>query len=612
MPAVLLALDDGTAETAAALADNGPWLSLGRHDEVSQREITNAVSTLLGYQLDPLAEPDLVRYYRETSVYQESGASSRQQSLIRARYAFLDGLLDRIADEREQPVALDVGCGFGAFLGTLDDRWQRTGVELNKERAAYARDNFRAGVSETTLEQAAVPAGSVDFLSGFGLLEHLLDPNSFLREVRRVLRPGGYAMVNVPDTAEPIVAISRFFTVEHTLYFTRRTLRALLKSHGFRVVSMARMTPDYPDIACLFATVIRLALAENGADWSYKRASGLAELIDGVAGGFKLHPEISTIDTFSIKDDTLVLYFPHPDCRTLHPDPELVVANSSHLWTHDPAGIIEHRFLRPVTHAFYLLRDGRDAVNSLAHHTARPEVHRVIRNYRLDTVEKVYADADVLATYIKRWAEHARSYLEHRERYHLVRFEQFVADPAAVFREAGLPFGLYHCVSIYPHEASRANLRLIRRLEERYRVPVGYSCHEFANTSSLLAVPAGAVTLERHVTFDRNAEGFDHRFALDMPALAEFVQQVREAEASMGDGAKTVMDEEWVTRRKYHASVVSARPIAAGETIRREMLAVKNPGTGIPAREIDSVAGRTAATDIPADVLIERGMLADN
>ena len=64
-----------------------------------------------------------------------------------------------------------------------------------------------------------------------------------------------------------------------------------------------------------------------------------------------------------------------------------------------------------------------------------------------------------------------------------------------------------------------------------------------------------------------------------------------------------------MTRRKYHCSVVSRQAIRKGDLIERSMLTVKNPGTGIPARKIDDVAGRRAVTDIPADVLISEYML---
>lgn len=177
-----------------------------------------------------------------------------------------------------------------------------------------------------------------------------------------------------------------------------------------------------------------------------------------------------------------------------------------------------------------------------------------------------------------------------------------VDEAVEILTSNGVPFGLYHCVSIYPHTSREANLRLIPFLKQRYGVPVGYSNHEIANTTSALAVAIGACSIEKHVTLSNDDEGFDHRFALNMDNLAKLVHDVREAEAALGSGVKTVVEEEWATRKKYHFSVVTAVPIRAGEIIRSNMLTTKNPGDGIPARRIHEVCGRRAKVDIPADL----------
>jgi sialic acid synthase SpsE len=184
-----------------------------------------------------------------------------------------------------------------------------------------------------------------------------------------------------------------------------------------------------------------------------------------------------------------------------------------------------------------------------------------------------------------------------------------IDETVAMFKQAGVPFGLFHCVSIYPHRMDQANLKMIRFLSERYDVPVGYSCHEIENTSSLLAIAAGAVSLERHVTLNRDRVGFDHKIALDMKGLAQLVTEVRAVEAAMGSSEKTVSEDEWITRRKYHSSVVSFRTIKAGEIISRDMLTAKNPGTGISARKIDEVVGKKALVDIAQDILLLPKML---
>lgn len=184
-----------------------------------------------------------------------------------------------------------------------------------------------------------------------------------------------------------------------------------------------------------------------------------------------------------------------------------------------------------------------------------------------------------------------------------------IDETVALLKDSDVPLGLFHCVSSYPHSAEDANLNMINFLRDRYNVPVGYSCHEKGDTSSLLSVAAGAQMIERHVTLDNNRQGFDHHFALDMNRFAEFVAEVRRIETIMGTIDKTVSDKEWETRRKYHFSVISRAKITKGTVITEDMLIVKNPGIGIPAREIDNVINRKAAVNISEDQMITYDML---
>ncbi len=176
-------------------------------------------------------------------------------------------------------------------------------------------------------------------------------------------------------------------------------------------------------------------------------------------------------------------------------------------------------------------------------------------------------------------------------------------------QKADVPLALYHCVSAYPHSHELANLRLIPKMIHRYHCPVGYSSHELDNYSAFLATAMGACSIEKHVTFDRHSEGFDHGIAQDMEGFADLVVGVRKAEAAMGTGIKAVSDEEMITRKKYHSSVVSRCSIKAGEIIAKDMLTVKNPGTGIPAKEIYTVIGKRAKCDIGENVLVLKEMI---
>lgn len=73
---------------------------------------------------------------------------------------------------------------------------------------------------------------------------------------------------------------------------------------------------------------------------------------------------------------------------------------------------------------------------------------------------------------------------------------------------------------------------------------------------------------------------------------------------------KSVLDCERDVREVSRQSVVTTRDIAPGETITREMLTIKRPGTGILAYRLDEVIGSVAKRAIEHDVPVVEEDLA--
>ncbi|MBF0455130.1 MAG: N-acetylneuraminate synthase family protein [Magnetococcales bacterium] len=178
----------------------------------------------------------------------------------------------------------------------------------------------------------------------------------------------------------------------------------------------------------------------------------------------------------------------------------------------------------------------------------------------------------------------------------------------AIFKEVGTPLYLLHCVSAYPTPVDQHNLSLIGKLSQRYGLPVGYSGHEMGYLPSVVAVAMGATLVERHYTLDRNMVGFDHKISLEPQDLAAMVRDIRVVESLRGSGEKQVSKQEMITRHKYHVSMASTRAIRAGECLTEEMITWRNPGDGIPSKELEKWLGRVLAQDVAADVLIKPEM----
>jgi N,N'-diacetyllegionaminate synthase len=171
-------------------------------------------------------------------------------------------------------------------------------------------------------------------------------------------------------------------------------------------------------------------------------------------------------------------------------------------------------------------------------------------------------------------------------------------------RGAGSRLVLLHCISSYPTPLEAANLRVIAALRNEFGVPVGFSDHTVQPQTGAWAVIAGACVLEKHFTLDREARGPDHAMSLNPAELAEYVVQVRRAEAALGTGTIGMSPIEAEVRAVARKSVVTARALRAGTVLTPDMLTIKRPAGGIEPDQLDTLIGRTVTTNIGRDELL--------
>ncbi len=166
---------------------------------------------------------------------------------------------------------------------------------------------------------------------------------------------------------------------------------------------------------------------------------------------------------------------------------------------------------------------------------------------------------------------------------------------------------ILQCTTSYPAQPQYANLRAMKAMSESLQVLAGYSDHTIGINVITAAVALGAVIIEKHFTYDKNASGPDHNLSADPAELKAIVQAVRETEQALGSPLKQPTEIEKDTLISFRKSVVATQDIAEGGTITDEMVAAKRPGTGIPARDINLVIGRTARRSIECDEVITLG-----
>jgi sialic acid synthase SpsE len=170
-----------------------------------------------------------------------------------------------------------------------------------------------------------------------------------------------------------------------------------------------------------------------------------------------------------------------------------------------------------------------------------------------------------------------------------------ITPAVAIFRKHRVPFSLLHCTSMYPTPYEKVRLGGMLDLGREFGDAVlGLSDHSLGNYTCFAAVALGASIVEKHFTSSKGWPGPDVPISIDPRELGELVLGTRAIHAALG-GTKDILPEEQPTIDFAYACVVTTKDIAAGETLSRDNLWVKRPGTGeIKAVHFDSLLGRKA------------------
>lgn len=131
---------------------------------------------------------------------------------------------------------------------------------------------------------------------------------------------------------------------------------------------------------------------------------------------------------------------------------------------------------------------------------------------------------------------------------------------------------------------------------------LGLSDHTPGHSTVLGAVALGARIIEKHFTDDISREGPDHRFSMDPRSWREMVMRTRELEAALGNGVKSVEDNEKASAVVQRRAIYTARGLNTGSTVQAADLTFLRPcpADAIAPYDVQSLIGRVVTRDIPA------------
>jgi 2-polyprenyl-3-methyl-5-hydroxy-6-metoxy-1,4-benzoquinol methylase len=195
-------------------------------------------------RVDPMPTPEaLDAYYAEH--YGEGGRYANFADAEDIRRLISEHRLERVQGRAKAGRWLDVGCSSGDFVAAAAEAGiDAEGLDISEE--AVARAVERGLVAHASRVEEFVPDAPYDTITAFDVIEHLLDPAAFIRQIRSWLAPGGSLILTTPDNKSvyPRLLMRKhwfyYWPDEHLFYFDPSTIGRLLRDQGFTVESVGR------------------------------------------------------------------------------------------------------------------------------------------------------------------------------------------------------------------------------------------------------------------------------------------------------------------------------------------------------------------------------------
>ena len=193
------------------------------------------------------SDAELGEIYGPDYVLADESDTAAAAMVLRSKRATADHYLDLLAAAGvpARGALLEIGCGAGNFLVRAADRgFDVTGLEYSPYAAERAKKNLngrgRVRVGEIALFADQHDAYDVCVLCD--VIEHVRHPDEFVRQILRLLRPGGALLVVTPslDSWSARVLGSRWmeYKAEHLYYFTRATITRQLEGAGYTDITL--------------------------------------------------------------------------------------------------------------------------------------------------------------------------------------------------------------------------------------------------------------------------------------------------------------------------------------------------------------------------------------
>ena len=179
---------------------------------------------------------DWARFYENPNPLKMSA-----QNLVSRRRFAIDMIEAKVSNGSK---VLDVGCGTGHLAAELARRgYQAWGTDLSEAMIQYAQEHYDAARFQVAdIEKIPFPDNTFDGIVCLGVMEYLASDEPALREMHRILKPGGHAVITTPSSICP------FFYMDRGLIRVRFAIRPLTGTIRRMMGGQQRPAQPYPKV----------------------------------------------------------------------------------------------------------------------------------------------------------------------------------------------------------------------------------------------------------------------------------------------------------------------------------------------------------------------------
>jgi SAM-dependent methyltransferase len=169
----------------------------------------------------------------ENQLYENTYRSEQSHWWFVGRRTLVFDQIERCYPHRTDLQMMDVGCGTGLNMKSLARYGDVTGVDLSSLALEFCRTRGHARLVRAPIERLPFADNSFDLVTALDIIEHLDDDVAGIREIWRVLKPGGRVFVLVP--AYKFLWSLQDEVSSHRRRYVRAQLRAALRCSGLTV-----------------------------------------------------------------------------------------------------------------------------------------------------------------------------------------------------------------------------------------------------------------------------------------------------------------------------------------------------------------------------------------